>query len=146
MALLSLNNLTFTYAHPVLLKDVTLHIERGERIGLVGRNGAGKSTLLKIINRELNPDDGSVYVGPEIVVAKLDQEVPETQNLSAFQMAAEGFGPIGVAVAYYRRLNIAMADGSLLSDADQKVYDRASERLADAELWDGSDRLEGLLN
>ncbi len=146
MALLSLNNLTFTYAHPVLLKDVTLHIERGERIGLVGRNGAGKSTLLKIINRELNPDDGSVDVGPEIVVAKLDQEVPETQNLSAFQMAAEGFGPIGVAVADYRRLNIAMADGSLLSDADQKVYDRASERLADAELWDGSDRLEGLLN
>lgn len=146
MALLSLNNLTFTYAHPILLKDVTLHIERGERIGLVGRNGAGKSTLLKIINNELKPDDGSVDVGPDIVVAKLDQEVPETTGVSAFRMAAEGFGEIGNAVSDYRRLNMAMADGSLLSDADQAVYDKASEQLADAELWDGSDRLEGLLN
>ncbi|HAP06224.1 MAG TPA: hypothetical protein DCR20_00225, partial [Planctomycetaceae bacterium] len=49
MSLLSLKNLTFTYSKPNLLDNITLHIERGERIGLVGRNGAGKSTLMKLI-------------------------------------------------------------------------------------------------
>lgn len=145
MPLLSLNNLTFTYAHPILLKDVTLHVERGERIGLVGRNGAGKSTLLKLIDRELKPDDGSVDVAADTVVAKLDQEVPEVDHMSAFAMAAVGFGEIGDAVTHYRRLNTLMADGDSLSAADQAIYDKASEQLADAELWDGSDRLEGLL-
>lgn len=146
MALLSLNNLTFTYAHPILLKDVTLHVERGERIGLVGRNGAGKSTLLKLIDRELKPDDGSVDVSPDVVVAKLDQEVPATEHETAFRVAASGLGAIGDAVSDYRRLNLVMADGSLLSAADQATYDDASEQLANAELWDAGDRLEGLLN
>lgn len=146
MALLSLNNLTFTYAHPILLKDVTLHVERGERIGLVGRNGAGKSTLLKIIDGELKPDDGSVDVSPDVVVAKLDQEVPATEHETAFRVAASGLGEIGDAVSDYRRLNLVMADGSLLPAADQAIYDDASEQLANAELWDAGDRLEGLLN
>lgn len=60
MALLSLNNLSFTYSNPTLLDGITLHIERGERIGLVGRNGAGKSTLMKLIAGLLKPDNGSV--------------------------------------------------------------------------------------
>ena len=65
MALLSLNNLTFTYSKPNLLDGITLHIERGERIGLVGRNGAGKSTLMKLIAGLLKPDDGSVDLQSE---------------------------------------------------------------------------------
>ncbi|MEZ6132209.1 MAG: ATP-binding cassette domain-containing protein [Planctomycetaceae bacterium] len=145
MALLSLTNLTFTYAHPVLLDDVTLHVERGERIGLVGRNGAGKSTLLKLINGELKPDDGSIDVGADTVIAKLAQEVPESPGSTAFNMAAAGFGKIGTAVSDYRRLNIQMQSGDALSPEDQAVYDDASHQLADAELWDGGDRLEGLL-
>ena len=145
MALLSLTNLTFTYSHPVLLEGVTLHVERGERIGLVGRNGAGKSTLLKLIAGELRPDDGSIDLGPDVVVAKLDQEVPEAENLTAFDMAADGFGDLGNAVSEYRRLNIAMHDGAELSALEHAAYETASHQLADAELWDGGDRLEGLL-
>ena len=64
MPQLSLNNVTFAYSHPPLLESATLHIEAGERIGLVGRNGAGKSTLLKLINQEISPDNGSVDFCP----------------------------------------------------------------------------------
>ncbi len=88
MAQLSLNNITFAFSQPPLLKDATLHIEPGERVGLVGRNGAGKSTLLKIINRELPPDDGSLDSQPDVVVAKLAQEVPEVEGRTAFDVAA----------------------------------------------------------
>lgn len=145
MALLSINQLTFTYSTPTLLDEVTLHVERGERIGLVGRNGAGKSTLLKLINRELMPDDGSIDVPPDVVVAKLAQEVPDTQLESAFSVAACGLGDLSTAVTNYRRLNILLAAGEELNAADQATYEQASSQLADAEQWDAADRLEGLL-
>ena len=73
MSLLSLKNLTFTYSKPNLLDNITLHIERGERIGLVGRNGAGKSTLMKLIAGVLRPDDGVIELQSESVVARLEQ-------------------------------------------------------------------------
>lgn len=145
MALLSINNLTFTYSNPTLLDEVTLHVERGERIGLVGRNGAGKSTLLKLINRELIPDDGSVEVSADVVVAKLAQEVPDTEAQSAFSVAAGGFDELATAVADYRSLNVKLQNGEELNATDQAAYETASMQLADAEQWDAADRLEGLL-
>jgi ABC-type polysaccharide/polyol phosphate transport system ATPase subunit len=44
------------------LRDVSLSIERGTTLGVIGRNGSGKSTLLKLMNRVLKPDAGSVVV------------------------------------------------------------------------------------
>jgi len=145
MAQLSINNVTFAFSQPALLKDATLHIEPGERVGLVGRNGAGKSTLLKIINRELQPDDGSLDISADIVVAKLAQEVPEVDGQTAFDVAAGGFAELAEAVSIYRSLNEAMQAGRELTAAEQTSYDNASHALADAELWDAGDRLEGLL-
>jgi ATP-binding cassette subfamily F protein uup len=145
MSLLSLTNLSFTYASPTLLDNVSLHIERGERVGLVGRNGAGKSTLMKIIAGQIRPDDGSVDLQPNAVIAQLSQDVPTEDQKTAFEVAAEGFGPVGAAVAASRRLNHKMLTGVLLTDAEQKVYDDASNQLADAELWTGADELEALL-
>lgn len=145
MAILSLNNVSFTYSHPTLLDSVTLHIDRGQRIGLVGRNGAGKSTLLKILNGELQPDDGSIEVDAEIVIAKLAQEVDATDDATAFQVAARAFGSNGNAVHDYRKFNLVMQQGTDLAAEDAKTYELASEQLADAELWDAGDRLEGLL-
>ena len=104
MPLLSLNNLSFTYSKPNLLEGITLHIERGERIGLVGRNGAGKSTLMKLISGLLHPDDGSVDLQAEAVIARLDQEVPQGGDLTAYEVAAEGFGKLGKAIANYRNI------------------------------------------
>ncbi|MEO2019932.1 MAG: ATP-binding cassette domain-containing protein [Fuerstiella sp.] len=145
MAILSLNNVSFTYSHPSLLDSVTLHIDRGQRIGLVGRNGAGKSTLLKILNGELQPDDGSIEVDTEIVIAKLAQEVADTDGQTAFQVAAQAFGENGGAVHEYRKFNNVMHQGTDLSAQDAIIYEQTSEQLAHAELWDAGDRLEGLL-
>lgn len=45
------------------LKNITLHIKPGEFVIVVGASGAGKSTLIKLINREIRPDKGKIYVG-----------------------------------------------------------------------------------
>ena len=76
MALISLNNVSLTFAGPALLDSVSLQIEEGERVGLLGRNGAGKSTLLKVLEGTLEPDSGDVVRQPGLRVASLAQEVP----------------------------------------------------------------------
>ncbi len=146
MALLSLNNLSFTYSNPTLLDGITLHIERGERIGLVGRNGAGKSTLMKLIAGLLKPDDGSVDLQARAVVARLDQEVPSKGNQTAFEVAAEGFGPLAVAVSNYRNIGHKLHEGIELTPKELKAYEDASNALADANEWSASDRLDALLD
>ena len=76
MTLISLNNVSLTFAGPALLDSVSLQIEDGERLGLLGRNGAGKSTLLKLLEGTLAPDAGDVVRQPALRVASLPQEVP----------------------------------------------------------------------
>jgi len=76
MALVSCQNLSVGYAGRFLLDGVGLQIERGERIGLVGRNGQGKSTLLSVIAGELEPDGGEVIRESGTRVALLQQQVP----------------------------------------------------------------------
>jgi ATP-binding cassette subfamily F protein uup len=80
MPLLSLRGVSFSWGGTPLLERVDLEIERGERIGLLGRNGAGKSTLMKIVAGEIAPDDGQVVAVPQLRIARLTQEVPVTAS------------------------------------------------------------------
>src|SRR3954469_23278719 len=56
-----------------IVRDFSIRIQRGDRIGMVGPNGAGKTTLLKLLTGELAPDDGEVTPGANIAMAKLDE-------------------------------------------------------------------------
>jgi ATP-binding cassette subfamily F protein uup len=76
MPLLSLNDVSLTFAGPALLDSVSLQVDDGERLGLVGRNGAGKSSLLKILEGTLAPDSGTIARQPRLRVASLQQDVP----------------------------------------------------------------------
>jgi len=57
----------------IVVRDFSIRIQRGDRIGLVGPNGAGKTTLLKLLIGELVPDSGTVKLGANIQMASLDQ-------------------------------------------------------------------------
>ncbi len=57
-----------------ILKDFTLRIQRGDRIGIVGSNGAGKTTLLKILTGELQPDTGTVTLAKTLNGIMIDQQ------------------------------------------------------------------------
>ncbi len=76
MAELGLENVMVTFGGSPLLERVSLQIERGERIGLLGRNGSGKSTLLRVLSGELAPDEGLVVRRQGVLVAGLSQQVP----------------------------------------------------------------------
>jgi ATP-binding cassette, subfamily F, member 3 len=56
--MLTVSQLTKSYAGRVLFEDASLQINAGDRVGLIGPNGAGKSTLFSLILRENSPDQG----------------------------------------------------------------------------------------
>ncbi|MBO13263.1 MAG: ABC transporter ATP-binding protein [Planctomycetaceae bacterium] len=86
MSLLSLRGLQFTYGGDPLIDEIDLEIERGERIGLLGRNGTGKSTLMRLIAGELDADNGEVLRDANSTVARLVQDVPISGDASVREM------------------------------------------------------------
>ena len=66
-------NISKTFGERPVVKDFSIRIQRGDRIGLVGANGAGKTTLLKMLTGALKPDNGSVRLGTNLEIATLDQ-------------------------------------------------------------------------
>jgi len=62
-----------SFGDRTVIRNFSLRIHRGDRIGIVGPNGAGKTTLLKLLTGELSPDTGNVKLGVALAMAKLDQ-------------------------------------------------------------------------
>jgi ATP-binding cassette subfamily F protein uup len=69
-----LEHVSKAYGDNVIVKDLSLRIQRGDRLGLVGPNGAGKTTLIKLITGELKPDTGTVRMGTKLEMVTLDQK------------------------------------------------------------------------
>ncbi len=90
MALISIHNMSMGFGGHLLFDQVTLHIEAGERVCLVGRNGEGKSTLLNIINHTVVPDKAEIYRQPGLRIASLAQEIPSDIFGSVFEISASG--------------------------------------------------------
>src|SRR6188474_3098970 len=62
------------YGHLVVFRDISLHIERGDRIALVGPNGTGKSTLMRMLSGEEAPDAGTRTLGHQVVMQYFAQD------------------------------------------------------------------------
>ena len=60
MNLMTLENISKSYSEKILLNNISLGINEGEKIGIIGVNGTGKSTLLKIIAGAEESDDGTI--------------------------------------------------------------------------------------
>lgn len=89
MSLVSLHNIQCAFGGPLLLDNVSVHIEAGERVCLLGRNGEGKSTLLKIISGQIEPDAGSLAFARGTTVAYLEQELPRPPSGTVYDVVAE---------------------------------------------------------
>ena len=121
MALISIRNLDYSVGGPLLLEQVNLDVEPGERIALVGRNGAGKSTLMRLMAGELEPDDGAVQIDEGVRVARLRQEVPEGAAGSVFDQVAAGLGNVGALLREFHRLSHGEFDADALAEVQGQL-------------------------
>ncbi|MFH0753453.1 MAG: ATP-binding cassette domain-containing protein [Candidatus Omnitrophota bacterium] len=92
MALISLQQISLAFGGPKLFDELSLQIEPGERIALLGRNGTGKTTLMKVLAGQAGVDNGSVAFQKGLVVAYLPQDVPREMKGDVFDMVASGLG------------------------------------------------------
>ncbi len=74
-----------------IIRDFSLRIQRGDRIGVVGSNGAGKTTLLKMLTGEMEPDEGSITIAKSLTGVMIDQQrALMTPDKSVREVLAEG--------------------------------------------------------
>jgi len=124
MPLITLNNVDYGVGGPLLLSDVVLSIEPGERIALIGRNGAGKSTLMKLIAGDIHADDGEVRREGGVRIARLEQEVPPGADGDVWDVVAGGLGELGAWLAQFHHLSHAEhVDTDALAKVQQKIED-----------------------
>ena len=73
--MISVNSLSLYFGGQDIFKEVSFMINRGDKIGLVGKNGAGKSTLLKVLAREQSYNEGNISFPRDLVVGYLMQDI-----------------------------------------------------------------------
>jgi len=139
-----LQEVRIAFGGPQLLDGVTLQIERGERVCLVGRNGAGKSTIMKIVVGELTPDSGEVIRARGARVASLEQEVPRDLAGTVFDVVSEGLGDIVELLSEYRSLVHILA----LGDNTGSIADleRVQHLIESSGGWQIQQRVETVLS
>ena len=68
-----IENISKTYGEISLVRDFSIRITRGDRIGIIGKNGAGKTTFLKLLIGETLPEKGTIKLGTKLDIVSLDQ-------------------------------------------------------------------------
>ncbi|MBW8810632.1 MAG: ATP-binding cassette domain-containing protein [Lysobacter sp.] len=122
MPLITVQNVDYSVGGPLLLENVELSIEPGERIALIGRNGAGKSTLMKLLAGEIHADDGEIRREGNVRIARLEQEVPPGATGTVFDVVADGLGELGHWLAEYHHLTHADTyDADAVADVQTKI-------------------------
>lgn len=89
--LISIDQLNKTYNEKVILKDVTLHVNDKDKIGIIGVNGTGKSTLLKILAEKETSEGGSIIKTSGKRILYLPQNPELDPHKSIFEVVQEGF-------------------------------------------------------
>jgi len=92
MALVSIQSISLAYGGHPLLDNATWQLDRGEKIGFLGRNGEGKSTLLGIIGGDIQPDHGEVVTQSGVTITYLPQTIPSAISGSVRDVVLGGSG------------------------------------------------------
>ena len=130
MPLLSLSHVSKAFDATPLFEDVTVDIEPGRKIGLVGRNGTGKSTLLKIMAQRLEVDDGQVFRQRELRLGFQEQELETPPGRTVIDEMRQVFAEELDREARMRQLEERMAEVG--DEAEQERLLGEYQRLSDA--------------
>jgi ATP-binding cassette subfamily F protein uup len=137
MNYVSAENLTKSYGIKTLFKNISFHINEGDKIAIVAKNGTGKSTLLKIILGKEIADSGEVVINKDVQVVLFDQEIEFESQLTVeeFMMTLDS-KPIQALKNYHQSLH----------STDQKFIEKALAEMEIHKAWDLETEMKQILS
>ena len=148
MILLTLQNVNKAFVMNEVLKDVSLTLQAGSRMGLVGVNGSGKSTLFKLISGAMEPDSGTISLVRGTTVGMLTQDADIQSDLTVQQELERVFEPVRQMEARLRQMEREMAEkhgDPAAFEALSHAYSRLTDRFEDAGGYEWPSRIQGVL-
>lgn len=137
--LIAAENLGHAYHNEWLFKNLTLGIQTGQRVALVGINGAGKSTLLKLLAERFSPLEGKIVKNKSVKIGFLDQEpgFPEGYSISDFIFSLEN-----------KQQQLIKEYEELIEDPnpDEKKLNRLYEELSEHNAWEYEHEIKTILS
>jgi len=126
-----------------ILDKANLTVKTGERVCLVGKNGAGKSSLMKVLMGKQNLDDGQILMSSNIKLAMLEQDPPESSDLSVFDYVAQGVAENAELIKKYHHLIHIIGEDP--SEQNLNKLANAQQELDQANAWQDEQRIDKVL-
>ncbi len=149
--ILQLNGISKSYLGDPILSKITMKMERGDRIGLIGVNGAGKSTLLKIITGDLPYDEGDIFIGKGMKLGYLRQDSGLQPDHTIWTEMLGAFTELQEAEKELRELEMQMGEPSCINNPEKleqvmKIYASKSDWFSQQGGYDVEAKINSMLN
>ena len=137
MPLITLDNISLRFSEKVILDEINATIHKGDKIGLIGRNGEGKSTFLKVLAGIVAADDGDLKIQNSTRISYLEQQPPEDNDNTLFNIVAHGLGDRGKLISKYH---------DALKENNISLSSQLQEQIESQDLWPYLHKIETILN
>lgn len=140
MNYLTLENVSKSYGEKVLFKDLTMHINKGDKVALIAKNGTGKSSLLNIIIERDSPEGvtAKVLMAKDIRVGFLDQDPVLNDKQTVFEEVLAVDNPLIKAVRDYLY--------AMENPEDEQALQDAGQQMEELKAWDQEARIREILS
>ena len=148
MILMTVQGVSKSFGMKSVLKDISLTLQQGARMGLIGVNGSGKSTLFRLIAGQMEPDEGSISLMRGTRVGMLTQEADIQSDLTVREELSRVFEPVREMERRLRALEEEMAqkhENEAELDRLSREYARLTDRFEDAGGYEWPSRIQGVL-
>jgi ATPase components of ABC transporters with duplicated ATPase domains len=149
MIILSANNITKVYGVDPILTDISFHINKGDRIGIVGVNGAGKSTLLNILSGRMACDSGDFFVSNNTNIGYLRQSDNFNSEKTVYDEMLSIFSEVIEMEELLKTLSHEISEKSQHGEDIEKLlhqYDEMSEEFKNRNGYGYKSEINGILN
>lgn len=143
MNILSVENVSKSFADRELFEKVSFGINWGDKVALVARNGTGKSTLLKIIEGTDVADEGKISRNKDVRFGFLEQDLKFNENLSVLDNIFLSASHEVLAIKEYERINELYETNH--ADEHYQVLQKAIARIEELKAWDYESRVKQVL-
>jgi len=126
--MLNVHNLTVSFAGSDLFSNITFKLNKGDRVGLIGKNGAGKSTLLKVLSKDIESSGGTLAFEKDVQLGFLRQDIDFVEGRTILEEAYQAFEEIKEIEGKLENINAALASRT---DYESESYNQLIHDLTD---------------